>query len=82
MSAYKTMPRDDLWLKAREIAERIFPEHFKGKYFRDAAKRLAKCSPMTYEDALNLLRGSAVRSVTDAIFLDTTGEEFGGEGSA
>ncbi|MBQ9621525.1 MAG: hypothetical protein IJR41_06275 [Atopobiaceae bacterium] len=54
----------DLMRRAHATANLIFPDKFKGKFFRDAAKRLARCANISYDEALRLLHAGAVGVAT------------------
>lgn len=58
-------PEDiELMRRAHATATLIFPDKFKGKFFRDAAKRLARCANISYDEALRLLHAGAVGVAT------------------
>ena len=60
MSGYGMNAESAQWQRSYEIAKMIFPEKFKGKFFRDAAKRLCKCTSLTYEQALKEIHDSTL----------------------
>lgn len=54
----------DLMRRAHASAQMIFPDKFKGRFFRDAAKRLARSTGISYEEALKRLHAGAVGVAT------------------
>ena len=52
----------ETWQRAHAVAKMTFPANAKGKFFRDAAKRLARCTKISYQDALDVLHASAVNA--------------------
>ena len=59
--SYRTDPRDvERTSRALATAKLIFPAKFEGKFFRDAAKRLSRCTGISYDDALKRLHSGAL----------------------
>lgn len=46
--------------RAMDAANMTFPHAHRGKFFRDAARRLAKCTGISYDAALGYLQSAAV----------------------
>ena len=60
MSSDYTIEDIELMSRATKAAMLIFPDKHKGKFFREAAKRLARSTGIAYEDALKRLNAAAV----------------------
>lgn len=59
--SYRIDPQDaERMQRARATAKLIFPDKFEGKFFRDAAKRLSRCTGISYDDALKRLHSGAL----------------------
>lgn len=52
---------------ALAAARAVFPPDRKGKYFREAAKRLSACTRLSYAEALDELQGAGERAVAAAV---------------
>jgi len=57
MSGHQPTPEES---RAWDAAFLTFPHAHRGKHFRTAAKRLARCTGISYDEALNRLNQAAV----------------------